>query len=342
MIDNSNYNTLINDAIAKNKLNFSDINGILITGATGLIGASVVDMLVKINEKQTKKFNIYIAARNIEKVKSVFKDYIEKGYFKYISYDATKLVQFGDIKIDYIIQGASNASPDLYVKQPVETLLGNVIGIKNILEYAKVNKLKKVIYISSSEVYGNDKNRDKLIEEDDYGKVDILEARSSYMLGKRAAENLCIGYLKEYGVNTVIIRPGHIYGPHISPTDMRASSEFLRDASKNKKIIMNSPGKQLRSYCHAVDCASAIIYLLCNGKNGEAYNVSNKDSIVTIREFAERVSKLAQVEFKVGTDTNVAIAYSALNAKKLENLGWHAVVDLDVGINEVLKDLGQH
>ena len=105
---------------------------------------------------------------------------------------------------------------------------------------------------------------------------------------------------------------------------------------------MNSPGKQLRSYCHAVDCASAIIYLLCNGKNGEAYNVSNKDSIVTIREFAERVSKLAQVEFKVGTDTNVAIAYSALNAKKLENLGWHAVVDLDVGINEVLKDLGQH
>ncbi|MDY4064630.1 MAG: NAD-dependent epimerase/dehydratase family protein [Ligilactobacillus agilis] len=334
------YRSLLDKAISANRLKLApDTSGILVTGATGLIGASIIDMLVRINDTRTSKFFIYVAARNLDKVKMVFKNYINKDYFKYVYYDATEPIDFNNVKVDYIIQGASNASPNLYTSNPVETLLGNVLGIKNILDYAKTKNIRKVVYISSSEVYGNSESRQNVIAEDDYGNVDVLKVRSSYMLGKQASENLCVSYAKEYGIDVSIVRPGHIYGPHISEHDKRASSEFLRNASNHEKIVMNSSGRQLRSYCHAVDCASAILYVLEAGENGEAYNISNKKSIVTIREFAECVSKIGKVSLEIGKDDNAVISYSALDSEKLEQKGWQAVVDINAGIEEVIEDL---
>lgn len=335
-----NYLRLLKIAIDTNDLKKFSGNSILVTGGTGLIGTSIVDIFIYLNEKLNKNIDIFVASRNYEHLVKRFGDICEKEYFHFVKYDATKKINF-NFQVDYIIQGASNANPNLYMKKPVETLMGNIIGLNNILDYALRQKTKRVVYISSSEVYGNKiEGRNKLINEEDFGLVDKLKPRFSYTNGKRAAENLCIDYAYEYGIESIIIRPGHIYSSNISKGDNRAATDFLRCAYENRAIKMYSSGNQLRSYCHAIDCASAIIFSLINGKNCQAYNVSNKDSVVTIRQFAKEVAKIGQVNLICGkvNDSN-GMEYSALDSRKLENLGWHAVVNLQEGIKEAIADL---
>ena len=201
----------------------------------------------------------------------------------------------------------------------------------------KTHNCRRILYISSSEVYGNKKDNEPYLE-DEYGYVDILDSRSCYPSSKRASETLCAAYSKEYGVDYTIARPGHVYGPTMTANDNRASSQFPRDVLAGKDIIMKSSGAQLRSYCYVLDCASAILTILLAGKNGEAYNISNKDSVVSIREMAESFAKNAgqKIVFENPSDIE-KMAFnkmnnSSLNASKLESLGWKANFNLEQGV----------
>lgn len=117
---------------------------------------------------------------------------------------------------------------------------------------------KRLLYVSSSEVYGN-KTGNQPYKEKDYGYVDILNQRACYPSAKRAAETLCTAYGQEYGLDTVIVRPGHIYGPTITETDSRASAQFTQNAIEGEDIVMKSAGMQMRSYCYVLDCAYPIL-----------------------------------------------------------------------------------
>ena len=207
------------------------------------------------------------------------------------------------------------------------------------MEYAFLHNVKRVLYISSSEIYGK-KTTDGLYNESDYGYIDLLSSRSCYPISKRAAETLCVSFLKEYGCDVVIVRPGHIYGPTQTKEDSRASAQFLREASERKDIVMKSAGMQLRSYCHCLDCATAIFVALLRGETGKAYNISNHDSIVTIRQFAEICSSYVgrQLLFELPSSEEIStynkMECSALNSKLLEELGWSGTWDLYNGIAE--------
>lgn len=127
---------------------------ILITGATGLICSSVVDILFRYNDIHDKKIHIFAAGRRIEKMIARFGNLVERPDFTFIFYDALKTDNIITEKADYIIHGASNASPDMIVKEPVETILSNFLGTRGLLDYAKDCGVKRLLYISSSEVYG--------------------------------------------------------------------------------------------------------------------------------------------------------------------------------------------
>ena len=161
--------------------------------------------------------------------------------------------------------------------------------------------------------------------------MDILNPRACYPSSKRAAETMCATYQEEYGVDFVVVRPGHIYGPTITESDSRASAQFTRLAVKGKDIVMKSAGTQLRSYTYTLDCASAIIAVLTCGGMGEAYNISNSNSIVTIREFAECMTEISGVKLIFEQSSNKEkrsynlMDNSSLNSEKLESLGWRRV-----------------
>lgn len=304
---------------------------ILVTGATGLICSTVVDVLEELNNKRNLNWKIIIAARKIDKARTRFSEYKNISYFEY---DLLRENNF-PTNVDFIIHGAGNAYPALYSQQPTETILSTIKGLNNILNYS-INNKNRVLFISSSEVYGLLQNKEP-IKENEYGYIDILNSRSSYSIGKRAAETLCSSFISEYKIDCVIVRPGHIYGPTADIKDNRVSTSFMYAAANGQKLVMKSNGEQIRSYCYCLDCASAIIFCLFKGNNGEAYNISNKDSICTIKEMAESYSRFGNVElcFDIPSEKEKLsfnpMLNSSLNSEKLESIGWSAIFSRDEG-----------
>ncbi|EGP5038363.1 NAD(P)-dependent oxidoreductase [Enterococcus faecium] len=318
---------------------------IMVTGANGLICSAVVDLLVMANQELDLNITIYALGRSVERLEERFSTASAEMCVVPVLYDATKEFSF-DKNVDYIIHGASNASPDLYTEKPVETMQGNIYGLTTLLEFSKDKQVERLLYVSSSEVYG-DFSTDKPLLETNYGYVDILNPRSSYPMGKRAAETLCVSYLKEYGVESIIVRPGHIYGPSAKREDKRVSSAFVLNALKGEKIIMKSTGSQIRSYTYSLDCATAILQALLKGNPGEAYNISNPRSIISIAEMAKMIAEIGNVELEFDLPTEVEAKLfnpmnnSSLNSEKLCSLGWKAIFDAKDGFKYTMDILAE-
>ena len=327
----------------------SELEGksVLITGAAGLICSSVVDIFIQYNETHDNPIQILAAGRWLDEMTDRFGFQCEKPYFSYIPYDAAKNDNKLSVKADYIIHGASNAFPSMIVKEPVETMLSNITGVMELLDYARENGTERILYISSSEVYGR-KDNNNPFKEDEYGFIDILNPRNSYSVGKRAAETMCASYADEYGVESVIIRPGHIYGPTASPFDNRVSSAFAYAAARGESLKLKSDGSQIRSYCYCLDCASAILKVLLSGENIHAYNISNPDSIISITEMSRILARAGKVELQYQEATEEdkkgfnPMSNSSLNSESLQNLGWKGQFDAETGFShtvQILKDV---
>lgn len=316
---------------------------ILITGASGMIGSAVADILFYLNFECRYEIDIFLAGRHEAKIRNRFEPYINGKDYVFVEYDATEEINL-DVEVDYIVHGASNADPKSYVDYPVETMLANLVGTNVLLRYIRNNLKTRLLYISSSEVYGK-KLGEFSYKEEDYGYVDIINPRACYPSSKRAAETLCIAYGEQYGVDTVIVRPGHIYGPSISELDSRASAQFTRNAVSGQDIVMKSAGNQVRSYCYTLDCAMAILVVLVKGERGQAYNISNKNSIATIRDVAVTLAKFAGTHVIFETPSDVEqrgynlMENSSLDAGKLEALGWVPCFDLEQGIQKTILNM---
>ena len=319
---------------------------ILITGATGLICSAVVDLLIRLNETNDAKIKIIVAGRNKQKAIDRFAPFSDRKYFSFVKYDATSLDNDFDFSCDYVIHGASNASPNHIVAEPVETMLSNFYGVKNLLDYVKQGKAKRLLYISSSEVYGR-KEHNRPSKVDDYGGIDILNLRNSYSVSKCAAETLCVSYHEEYGVDSVIVRPGHIYGPTASENDNRVSSAWAYAAARGEDIVLKSEGRQIRSYCYCLDCASAIVKVLLKGQSSHAYNISSPDSIISIKAVAELLSALtgANLKTKLATQKETKgfnlMHNSSLDSAELIKLGWKSMFYKELGFEHTVRILGK-
>lgn len=323
-------------------INLLSGKGIVVTGATGMICSAVADVLFHLNKLHQAGIKIMIAGRSQERVQQRFPQEEPGRDYRFIPFDATGC-QLDDIKTDYIINGASYADPASFTKMPVEVMLSNMTGLHLLLETARKNEHCRLLHVSTSEVYGR-KASSEPYREDDYGFVDILKGRACYPSSKRAAETLCVAYTEEYDVDTVMVRPGHIYGPSITETDSRASSEFIRKAAAGEDIVMKSAGTQMRSYCHTLDCASAILTVLLNGVRGCAYNISNKDAVVSIREMAEAMAKAGHVKIVFENPSDLEkkgynmMDNSSLDASRLEALGWKALFNMEEGAKRSVEE----
>ena len=317
---------------------------LMITGAAGLVCSAVVDIIFRYNDTHDKKIQVLAAGRWPEEMSGRFGDLVNRDDFTFVVYDASRTDNVIDVHSDYIIHGASNASPNMIVKEPVETMMSNFLGMKYLLDYAKEQGTKRILYISSSEVYGEKEDKDPY-KEGQYGFIDLLKARNSYSVGKRAAETLCASYADEYGVESVIVRPGHIYGPTASPYDNRVASAWSYAVAKGEDIVMKSDGSQIRSYCYCLDCASAMLKVLLCGENCHAYNISNPDSIISIKQMAEILVKSAGVELRMELPTDEErkgfnpMSNSSLESTSLISLGWRGCFDAEAGFGHTVKIL---
>lgn len=312
---------------------------IAVTGASGLIGSAIVDILLYCNETLQNPVHIFALGRNIEKLQTRFGT--EQPELQFVLYNANEKNVFPET-VDYVIHAAGNAQPDKYVSHPAETMTANFSGMRDWLEFARRKKAGRVLYVSSSEVYGK-LDTGLPILETDYGFVDIMDTRSSYAVSKRAAEALCKAYCSEYGTDVVMVRPGHIYGPTAGKTDTRIFAVLVHMAGQGSELVLKSAGTQKRSYCHCLDCAAAILTVLLRGQAGEPYNISNRNSIITIREMAEIIAKKAGIPLRFDLPTQRErqafnpMDNSSLNAEHLEALGWYGCISAQEGFEEYIE-----
>ena len=295
---------------------------ILITGATGLIGRSFVNVLM---QRCSLGFHVYASGRNRNKGLHTFKAYIDSPFFHFIEHDITTPLKY-DIKFHFILAGASGASPLLYASNPVGIMKTNIYGVDNLLSYGKDYGMEKLVYISSGEIYGEGDGR--IFTEDYNGVIDCTKARSCYPSAKRAAETLCVSYSHQYGMDVTIARPCHVYGPFFKDDDNRVYAQFIRNVVNGEDIVMKSDGSQYRSWCYVVDCVSALLHIMLKGESGQAYNIADASSNITIRELAEMIARIGnrKVITEAPSATEKAgynpVTRSVFSTRKLEALGW--------------------
>lgn len=311
---------------------------ILITGSTGLIGGCLVETLMR---NPMRDYQVYASGRNEERAYRLFSDFWNDHAFHFIRYDVTEPLA-GDLTFDYIIHAASHASPNFFAKAPVEVISSNILGVMNLMSYGLGHGMKRMLYVSSGEVYGEGDGR--VFTEDYSGYVNCTSPRSCYPSSKRAAETLCVSYAAEYGADVVIARPCHVYGPFFTENDNRVYAQFIRNICRGEDIVMKSTGEQFRSWCYVVDCVSALIHILLKGECGEAYNIADPSSNINIRELAEIVASIGGkkviVEVPSASEKKgySVVSKSVFSIDKISGLGWRSKTPIRAGM---VKTIGQ-
>ena len=220
------------------------------------------------------------------------------------------------------------------------------MGLNNLLDWAKDHNIERFMFTSSTEIYGENRGDTELFTEDYCGYINSNTLRAGYNESKRCGESLCQAYKEKYNIDVVIPRLSRIYGPTVLPNDSKVINQFIRNCLDGKDIILKSEGNQNYSFLYVVDTVTALLYILLKGKNGEAYNVSDKGSNIKLKDLAELVAGIngKKVIFDLPTLTEAKgyskSTISLLDSTKLNNLGWKPIYNIREGIFNTVKILG--
>ena len=344
MLNNEIYNNDINNIINNNIINFNKLNNtnVLITGATGLIGSMLINTLVKANKEYNLNCNIYALVRNIDKAKSIFGT---NANINYIVGDIRNKINI-DNNIDYIIHAASETTSQKFIDNPTEIIDIIFNGTKNILETAKEKNSKKVIFLSTMEVYGTPDNDEK-IDENHSTNLQTNDVRSCYPISKRMSENLCFCYAKMFDFNVDVLRLTQTFGPGVRYDDKRVFAEFARCAIEGKDIVLHTKGETKRSYLYIADAISAILTVLTSNSQNQIYNVANEDTYCSIYEMAKLVAeKCSKDQIKVLVELDDINKYGFaktlhmnLDTTKIKKLGWTPTTNLETMYKNLIKTM---
>lgn len=324
---------------------------ILISGSTGLIGSNLIRLLLYINRMKDLNMKIYALVRNQKKAFFMFNNLLTRKDLVIIDVDLLDdefIQKVSMIKYDYVIHTASITNSKMMIENPIMTLNTSFEGTRNILEVSKISKVASFVYISSMEVYGKfSEQQTTMVDETMMGYINPLDVRSNYPESKRICENMCIAYNAEYDIPVKIARLSQTFGAGILPGENRVFAQFADSVINNQNIVLHTEGKSEGNYCYLRDALLGIILILLEGKNGEAYNVSNENTHMTIYEMAQLVcNKIANGSIEVIKDIPTANVYGyandsriKLDSSKLRLLGWYPSVDLEESYRRMMKQM---
>ena len=315
---------------------------ILISGATGLIGSFLVDVLIYRNRYYDLDCSIYALGRSEQRAKDRFSHCWNE--LRFIPYDINDMLRREDIgAVDYIIHLASNTHPVAYATDPIGTITTNILGTNNMLEFALAHQAVRCVFASSVEVYGENRGDVEKFDESYCGYIDCNTVRAGYPESKRCGEALCQAYIRQKGLDIVIPRFARTYGPTMLMSDTKAISQFIRKALAGEDIVLKSAGTQYYSYTYVADAVAGLLTVLLCGKCGEAYNIADERSDIMLKDLAAIIASEAGMKicFEIPSEVERA-GYSTatkalLDSGKIYKIGWRAKYDIVKGISRTLS-----
>ena len=318
---------------------------ILISGASGLIGSFLIDVIMKLNIEKNLNCKIFAIGRNKKKALNRFDIYNSNSCFKFYAINIINQINISDIQnIDYVMHLASNTHPEAYASDPIGTIMTNIIGLKNMLEVSVSNNAR-FLFASSCEIYGENKGDVEKFGENYLGYINCNTLRAGYPESKRCGEALCQAYIEQKDQYIVIARLTRTFGPTMLMNDSKALSQFIKKAINNENIVLKSEGNQYYSYLYVADTVTGILKIMLDGLNGEAYNVSDESCDIKLKDLAQKIS------LKVGTKVEYDLpnelekkGYSKATKARLDNdkllkLGWKPCYCIDNALNNTIEIL---
>ncbi len=317
---------------------------IAVSGATGMIGSCLVDLIMKKNAEGLG-CRIIAFGRNATRAAERFRKYSASEDFIFACQDINEPVVCNE-KADFVIHMASNTHPVAYATEPVSTIMTNISGLRNMLEYARgCGEGCRFAFASSNEVYGQNRGDAELFDESYCGYIDCNTLRAGYPESKRCGEALCQAYARQYGMDVVIPRFTRSFGPTLLPTDTKALSQFIRNAIAGEDIVLKSEGRQYFSYSYVADAVSGLLYILLYGKSGEAYNIADLSCDITLRDLATEIAGICGTSVVLDLPDAVEAAgfskatKARLDSTKLRELGWKARYSLKTALERTIITL---
>lgn len=301
---------------------------LVITGGAGFIGSHLCNRLIKEGFKVICLDNLITGA--LENIKYLLKD----KNFRFVKQDVTKYIVIRE-DVDYVLHFASPASPQDYLKFPIQTLKVGSLGTHNTLGLAKAKKAKFML-ASTSEVYG-----DPLVHpqpEGYWGNVNCVGVRGCYDESKRFAEAITMAYHRIHKIDTKIARIFNTYGPSMRLNDGRVIPNFIYQTLNNKPITVYGNGLQTRSFCYIDDLIEGLFRLM-NSRINEPINLGNPNEF-TILELARLMIKLTNIKSKIvfkplPEDDPRQRRPDIRKAKKI--LKWQSKVELKEGLLKTIE-----
>lgn len=303
-----------------------DKKKILVTGGSGFIGSELIKNLINSGYK--------INCIDINKP-----SYIGRKNFKFFkgSISDDNLVKKAITNCNIVIHLAASLGVQHTDKNIVECLDLNIYGTRNLLKFAQKFKLDRFIFISSSEVYGE---QTSFPIKENYE----LKNKSIYATSKIVAEQYVRGFYQKFKLKFNIIRFFNVYGP--GQKENFVMSKFKKQIQSNKSLTVFGNGKQIRSFCHVNDAIKGLIQVLEKGKINETYNIGNNNEPISMLNLAKKFIKISNKNIKI-----IKVPYSKSDRSKkreifkrlpdlkkiISDTNYNPEKNLNTGIETLLK-----
>lgn len=296
---------------------------ILVTGACGLVGSHLCDLLLKQGHRVFGIDNLLNSTRD-----NLSQD------VEFVEWDVEDPLHMKNL--DRIYHLACPASPVHYQKRPIKTMLSSILGTYNMLNLAYKCKAR-FLFTSSSEVYGDTKNQP--INESQLGEnIDILSDRSCYVEGKRASETLIWNYIKEKLVSIRIARLFNCYGPRMAKDDGRVIANFMHQ----RPIFIHGTGEQKRSFCYVTDTVEGLNRLMEHDGTVGPVNIGNPSGYISIKRLASLIFDLMgeQPQFELVGERSESEVFQRIPdiSEAISLLKWSPKVTLIEGLKKTIED----
>jgi dTDP-glucose 4,6-dehydratase/UDP-glucuronate decarboxylase len=280
---------------------------LLVTGAGGFLCSYLLDVIAAFNARAAAPCRVVAFDNFLVGASDRVAHLAHDPNFRFLRHDVSQPIS-ADGPVDWVIHGASVASPTFYRRHPLETIDVNVQGTRHLLELSRRRKVRSMVFLSTSEIYGDPDSASIPTPETYRGFVSCTGPRACYDESKRLGETLCMTFFRLFGTPVKIVRPFNVYGPGQRLDDRRIIPDLMSATLSGGPMVLHSDGRATRTFCYIADFLVGFLLVMLSDANGEAFNIGNNEeaTIATVAETMARVAMPSQIaiEYRGSADSD--------------------------------------